>query len=328
MIRSRFEARRRDDWNELDALVRRLEAARRPSREDALALVPLYRAACEDLSLSRHRGYGDEVVQRLNRLCMRAYHVLHRERSSRLRRVGRFLGSEFPRLVREQQGVVEAAMLLFFGPFVALMAAGALAPEWVEAALPASMREQLELSFAEDGGARGTEMDAMMFGIYVWNNVSIGFRMFAGGMLFCVGAVFFIVYNGGVLGAAFGYAILAGFADNFMAFVAGHGAPELIGIVLSGAAGLRLGLAIIAPGRRTRARALREDGRIAVQLALGSAAMIFVAAIIEGFWSASGASAMTRYVAGGVIFVLTVAWLSFAGRAPRSGSDAGRAEAL
>jgi len=314
VIRSRFEARRRDDWKALDELVGRLEGSKRPSEEDALALVPLYRAACEDLSLSRHRGYGDEVVQRLNRLCMRAYHVLHRERSSRIRRVGRFLGTEFPRLVREQQGVVEAAMLLFFGPFFALMAAGVLAPDWVEAALPASMREQLELGFAQDTGARGTEADAMMFGLYVWNNVGIGFRMFAGGMLFCVGAVFFLVYNGVVLGAAFGYSIMAGFADNLMAFAAGHGAPELIGIVLSGAAGLRLGLAIIAPGRRTRARALREDGRIAVQLALGSAAMIFVAAIIEGFWSASGVGATTRYVAGAVIFLITIAWLSLAGR--------------
>ena len=39
-----------------------------------------------------------------------------------------------------------------------------------------------------------------MFGFYILNNVSIGFRSFAGGIIFGLGTIFFLVFNGLILG--------------------------------------------------------------------------------------------------------------------------------
>ena len=67
----------------------------------------------------------------------------------------------------------------------------------------------------------------MMFGYYIKNNIGISFRTFAGGMLFGLGSVFFLVYNGLAIGATAGHLTQAGFASTFYPFVAGHGSFEL-----------------------------------------------------------------------------------------------------
>ena len=325
MTRAEFESRRKEDWDRLAAILDALDTRRKRKKIPAgeLAALPvLYRAASEDLALTRHRGYGLDLAESLNQLCLRAYHHLHGAKSGIPRRVLRFLAVGFPQLVRAEAGVSLAAIGLFFGPFILMILAGFMAPEWVFAALPDDMRVQLEGSFSTDAEsaefARDVESDVMMFGQYVRNNVGIAFRTFAGGILLCIGSIFFLAYNGIVLGAAFGYSFMAGFERTFMAFTSGHGAPELIGIALSGAAGLRLGLAILKPGRRTRALALQQDGRRAVRLALGSGALITFAALIEAFWSANAFPVEVKYTFGAVMWLGVIAWLLFAGKGRRA----------
>lgn len=321
MTRAEFESRRRADWDELDELLEIYSEGKAKSQlsgEEVAAIPALYRAASEDLALTRHRGYGVDLAERLNRLCLRAYHVLHGTRSGLSRRAFAFLAVGFPMLVRANKGVSIGATTLFFAPFFAFMLAGFIAPEWVFAVLPDEMRTQLEQSFSADAESsdfgRDAESDVVMFGFYIQNNVGIAFRTFASGILCGLGSIFLLLSNGVVLGAAFGYAFLAGFDRTFMSFTSGHGAPELIGIALSGAAGLRLGLAILRPGRRTRALALREDGRVAVRLALGAGAMISFAAFIEAFWSGNPFPVAVKYTFGACMWTGVIAWLLLAGR--------------
>ena len=73
--------------------------------------------------------------------------------------------------------------------------------------------------------------------------------MFAG----IVGAM--VYWPNVVIGTVTGYLLQAGLAANFFSFTSGHSAFELSAIVLCGAAGLRIGHALVAPGRRLRADA-------------------------------------------------------------------------
>jgi uncharacterized membrane protein SpoIIM required for sporulation len=100
-----------------------------------------------------------------------------------------------------------------------------------------------------------------------------------------VGSAWFLGANGVVIGAVAGYLTQAGFGTPFWSFVAGHSAPELLAIVLSGAAGFKLGLAVIAPGNASRKSALVAAARPAVRLMYGAAMMFLGAAFIEAFWS-------------------------------------------
>jgi putative Ca2+/H+ antiporter (TMEM165/GDT1 family) len=46
----------------------------------------------------------------------------------------------------------------------------------------------------------------------------------------------------------------------------------------------------------------------------GAAAMLLVAAAVEGFWSASDLPSAVKRVVGGVLFLVVAAYLGFAGR--------------
>ena len=141
-----------------------------------------------------------------------------------------------------------------------------LAEEHVLAAtkhLPASKQQVAELEEMyhpdlRDVAGRDRQDDLMMFGYYIYNNIGIAFRTFAGGLLLGVGALVAMLFNGSFFGAAAGHLTLAGAAQPFFTFVIAHGAPELIAIFLAGGAGLRMGWAVLAPGSWRRVDALRR----------------------------------------------------------------------
>jgi uncharacterized membrane protein SpoIIM required for sporulation len=154
----------------------------------------------------------------------------------------------------------------------------------------------------------------MMFGFYIMNNVGIGFRTFASGLALGIGSVFILFFNGIFIGAAAGHLTRLDFDSTFWPFVSGHSSYELTAIAISGAAGLLLGKALIAPGRRTRLAALRANARDAVTLVGGAALMLLLAASVEAFWSGGGAPNGVKYGVGAVGWVLVALYLGLAGR--------------
>ena len=85
--------------------------------------------------------------------------------------------------------------------------------------------------------------------------------------------------------------------------------------MVSGVAGLKLGVALIAPGGRSRKAAVMQEGRIAVRIMYGAALMFLVAAFIEGFWSPlTSFPATTKYAVGIAAWVAVAAYFLLAGR--------------
>jgi uncharacterized membrane protein SpoIIM required for sporulation len=169
------------------------------------------------------------------------------------------------------------------------------------------------------GRERGTETDVMMFGHYIQNNIGIAFRTFAGGVLFGIGSVFFLVFNGLYIGAVAGHLTQMGYTETFYSFIVGHGAFELTAIVFAGAAGLKLGYALINPGQLKLTHALRLAGRDAVVIMFGTALMLLIAAFIEAFWSSTTSIAPEiKYIVGLLLAVLLTLYFVYCGS--RNGS--------
>jgi len=312
MSRRRFVETRTPRWQ---AFAKGVKALGRKRSAHFAEFPSRYRAICQDLSLARHRRYGLGITARLNDLVLDGHNALYGQRVSPLRNVARFLIADFPREVREASGLFWLCTLLFFGPFCLLTLAGWIAPEWVFAVIGPEQRATLVDNF---GGAMierpSPVSDVQMFAFYVFNNVGIDFRIFAGGILFGLGTLFFVLYNGVVLGASFGYVFHADISENFLAFVIGHGSLELIAIPIAGAAGLKLAQGLIAPGRMTRSHALRVRAIEGVRLLAGAGTMTFLAAFIEGFWSASPAPHAVKYVVGTLGWIVVIAFLALGGR--------------
>jgi uncharacterized membrane protein SpoIIM required for sporulation len=192
-------------------------------------------------------------------------------------------------------------------------------PELILSMVDAGQAAEFESMYSKDtdaiGRLRTADTDWTMFGYYIRHNVGLAFQCFAGGLFAGVGSLFFLAFNGGFFGALAGYLTERGLASTFYAFVVTHGAFELTAIVLSGAAGLRLGHSMIAPGRFTRLQALVTASKESIIVIYGVAAMLLVAAAVEAFWSsAQWIAAPVKYVVAALCWIAVLSYLSLQGR--------------
>jgi len=309
-----FEAAHAREWQEFDLF---LENKKNPPF-DAAEMPERYRRICHTLALAQDRQYSPELVDRLNRLALRGHHVLYQNRRRQSGRVLEFVLAGFPRLVRAEWRLVLAAGLLFFGPLGLLIAVLQVYPEFVHYLLAPEQIAQFHQMYDPGNkrlGMREADTSVAMFGFYIWNNVRIGFQTFAGGLAFGVGSLWFLAANGVIIGAVAGYLTQVGYSETFWSFVAGHSSPELLAIVLSGAAGLRLGMALIAPGGLSRKSALMAAAKPAVRLMYGAALMFMFAAFVEAFWSPLTEVPFNVKVGAGVAgWAIALAYFLLAGR--------------
>lgn len=325
MRQAAFEERHADAWDAFESwLVARERLRRRKAGVTPAAALPdddvpaAYRQLCQHLALARDRQYSPDLVDRLNDLVLRGHHALYGARGSGGAGAIDFFLSGFPRLVRSEWKLVVAACLAFFGPMAIVFLALQAYPDAVYYLLDPRQVAQMEAMYNPANkrlGMRDADDNVAMFAFYIWNNVKIGFQTFATGLAFGLGTLFFLIFNALSIGAIAAHLTSVGYGETFWSFVSGHSAMELMAIALSGAAGLRLGAAVVAPGRRSRKAALVDASRIAVRMMMGAAAMFVIAAFIEGFWSPLREfPAQAKYTVGIVLWALVLAYLLFAGR--------------
>jgi uncharacterized membrane protein SpoIIM required for sporulation len=312
-----FEHKNQQRWAHYERLVDALEKGRLDP--EAGQLPARFRELCVDLSLAESRMYGARVTERLNALVIRGYKVIYRMRRAGWKQALAFVIGEFPRAVRRDWRLFWLCNLVFWLPFFAMMLSSLHDIRWIQAVLGADGMASMEQMY----GGRDEQLEYlrseygsnfMMFCFYIYHNVGIDFQIFAGGMAGGLGTLFFLVFNGMHLGAAAGYVNHACNPASFWSFVIGHSAFELLGMVVSGMAGMRLGLAILRPGRLPRVRALGEATRQALPLIYGAALLTTVAALIEGFWSAQQIAPGAKYAFGIGAWILLALLFLLAGR--------------
>jgi len=284
---------RRKNWQELEQLCVQVRARRGNSLGAARLsrFAALYRAACADLALADAYQLPPNTVQYLHRLVGRAHNQLYRARSFKISTWGKLLLEDAPQWIFNDR-CVQVAFCLFWGVFIAsaiLAYSQAMWPNYAENVLGAPMIERLEDDFSKPMDGRDTEASVFMAGFYIQHNTGIGIKCFAGGLLVIPG-IFTTLFNAASLGASFGYMARPAVTEgtNFFHFVTAHGPFELTAIVLSAGAGLRLGMAWLAPGRLSRVASLRKTARDAMPLMGAAMCMFFFAALIEAFISPSG----------------------------------------
>ena len=332
-----FEDQHATRWEEFEALVKEVDASRRRPSSDARARFEAfperYRQICRDLAVATERRYSLRLLDRLNRLALDGHRILYSRDSNVAMRAVRFFARDFPRAVRRDGVSVGIATALFVLPAVIVAGMIAWSPELVYSVIPGGRVQEFEEMYDPAARVLGENRDAStdmaMFGFYIMNNISIAFRAYASGLVFGLGSATVLIFNGLLLGGVAAHLVRVGFTVTFASFVIGHGAFELTAIVLSGAAGLRLGWSLIAPGARTRMAALRHAASETVTIVYGVFAMLVVAALIEAFWSSKGAiTPEIKFAVGGALWALVLAYFTFVGRVPRgrveTGGEGGR----
>jgi uncharacterized membrane protein SpoIIM required for sporulation len=154
-----------------------------------------------------------------------------------------------------------------------------------------------------------------MFGYYIFNNVSIAFRSFAGGIIAGIGSLIVLIFNAVFLGVIAANIINAGFSQTFFSFIIGHGSFELTAIIISAYAGLVLGYRIFVTKGLTRTASIKQAGKIAIPLITGSTIMLIIAAVIEAFWSSRNVFSFNmHFIVGSLGWILLYCYFIFSGR--------------
>ncbi|MCJ8168678.1 stage II sporulation protein M [Atopomonas sediminilitoris] len=319
MKQQQFEALRRADWQQFEQHLEQLEARSKHTRN--LDDFPKrYRALCQDKALAQSRAYSNALVERLGQLVSRGHQQLYRHRSRTLSRVIGFLLAEFPRAVRREWRAVGIASAFFYGPALLVGTLIFFFPELIYSLMDAEQVRGMEQMYDPsarrfgEGALRESDSNWVMFGHYISNNIGIGFRTFATGLLLGIGSLFLLLFNGLVIGGVAGYLSQLGYVETFFGFVIAHGAFELTAITLAGAAGLKLGWALIAPGALSRLQALQQAAQQSMSLVYGVILFLLIAAFIEAFWSSMNLAFSTKLMVGAVMWLWVGAYLGWMGR--------------
>jgi uncharacterized membrane protein SpoIIM required for sporulation len=318
-----FEELYQAEWQELEQLLDQVLGRNKTKAVKSTVhgerIAALYRRACEHLALARARSYPTYLQDRLDRLTSDAHQVIYQTREVGLARLVNLVAREFPRSVRAHARYVWLSAALFIVPTIIVGLLVYYRPELILSVVDAKTAAEFEQMYSPSaesiGRVRTADTDWLMFGFYISHNVGIAFQCFAAGLFAGIGSIFFLIYNGAFGGAVGGYLTERGLSSTFYSFVVTHSAFELTAIVLSGAAGLRLGHALLSPGRLSRLQSLVLAARSCIVMVYGLTIMLIIAAAIEAFWSsASWMPPTVKYTAGAVCWLTVLAYLIFQGR--------------
>jgi uncharacterized membrane protein SpoIIM required for sporulation len=305
----------------LEALLDEAERSRgRLAFEEVRELAHLYRLASAQLAVMRSRGSDPEAIRYLNALCVRAYTHLQVAPPRREMAAGRFFFARFPATLAATAWMQAILAMVLLGGVLTGATIVAQNPANLYAAVPSAMYpaddlERLVSSPAER--AKFLARTPLDFGIksifsasLFVHNTGIGFLSFATGILAGVPTIILVFYNGITLGA---FAWIFSRDDGwpiFWAWLLPHAVPELLAIILCSTAGLVIARAVLAPGRRGTAAALREAATPALELVAASIPLFIAAAGIESFLRQSMISTAARFVAATIAvgLILTYVW--------------------
>lgn len=313
---SRFRAAHAQEWARLDAIVRRIErrSIRAISQDDLLALPLLYRTALSSLSVARETSLDRALVDYLEQLCTRAYFQLYGVPSSALAQLWRFFTYGWPAAVQAIWRETLVSFLLTVAGVVVgyLLVRGDAA--WFFAIVGDGMAGGRDPSASVEALRKTiyatTQRDALTtFAAFLFtHNAQIAILSFALGFAFAVPTALLITYNGLMLGAFMAVFVPKGLGFGFTGWIMIHGTTELFAIILSGAAGFRIGTAIAFPGRRTRGDAAVAAGRTGATAMAGTVVMLSIAGLLEGIGRQLLTVDLTRYAIGGAMLI---GWLLY-----------------
>lgn len=326
MKETQFIEKYQKEWVQLEEYV---DYAKLSTRKQSQAVLPslsaedfikAYRRLCNQLALARTRNFSQGIIDRLHELAKLAHQIIYQKKNNPMARLWVILIRDFPVAVRREKKVMLWALVLFLFPAISMYFLSQIDSTWAYSIMSPYELMQVEEMYRPStherlGDSRNASSDVQMFGIYIWNNVSIGLRSFASGLVFCLGAIVSLVFNGAYFGVITGYLTEMGYANQTLyPFVIGHGSLELTAIIISCAAGIRLGLSFLFPKRLSRLNSVITCFNSLTPIVVGFTVMLVLAAFIEAFWSAIPMPITIKYGVGGILWGLVLFYFLFVGR--------------
>ncbi len=152
---------------------------------------------------------------------------------------------------------------------------------------PALLSEQVvENILSKHKWFEGLQQNPLLGGIQIaWNNIKVCINATLLGILFGLGGIVILAFNGLMVGAILGFGATHDFEEEILHFIVGHGPLELTMIVASAFCGIIVGKAFYVRSFKDLQLSLRVATQDSLILLSGVIPWLVVAAIIEAFLS-------------------------------------------
>lgn len=305
---AKFREERQHDWSRLSGLLEKVESrgARSLTDDQLLAIPVLYRSALSSLSVARATSLDQSLIEYLEGLCARAYFVVYGTRPWLAERLGNFFVRGWSNAVRGiWKETLASFLIVVFSVLLGFFLVrqnpdlyfSFVSPEMAQGRDPTASYQVLHDTIYGGPGENKEGLGA--FAAYLFqNNATVSLFAFSLGFAFCVPTAMLLIAEGARLGAMLSVFAAKGLGWGFAGWLMIHGVTEFYAIILSAAAGFKIGLAVAFPGDKTRLDAAAEAGRACGGVMAGVVLMLIVAGMLEGFGRQLINSDVIRYSIG------------------------------
>jgi uncharacterized membrane protein SpoIIM required for sporulation len=265
-------------WTEFEALFN--SAKPEPRR-----LTDLYVQITEDLAYAQTFYPNRSVRAYLNDLSQRIVQRVYRSRKQTWADVRQFWMLQLPRELYAARIDLLISLLVFAGALAIGLLSSVQDPGFAELILGkdyvSMTRENIQA-----GDPMKVYKDSPPFGMFwriLLNNLMVDVLTFVSGLVFAIGALFVVLYNGIMVGSFQYFFVEYDLFRPSALTIWQHGTLEMSAMVLSGAAGITLGRGIAFPGTYTRLQAMRLSGQRGITLMAPVVIMTLIAAFLESW---------------------------------------------
>ncbi len=239
----------------------------------------------DDLAYARTFYPASNTTRYLNGLASRFYLTIYGKKREDRSRFRTFWTTDLPLILYRSRTALLVAFL-FFSISVGLGVFSAAHDQtFIRAVLGDGYVDMTERNIANGDpfNVYKDENPLLMFVRIALNNIGVSFNVFASGIFLGLRTLYLLFTNGLGIGA-FEYLFYKhGLGFRFLLTVFIHGTLELSAIVIAGAAGLRIGSALLFPGTYTRMQSLKRGAKDGIKITIGLVPVFLVAAFFESY---------------------------------------------
>lgn len=283
MNESEFIKHNTETWLKLEGYAVRInkKGIKSLNSSEIKEFLYVFRQSSHHLAYVRTYYPKSRLGEYLNSIIINSHSYVYGVKKVSLRGIKKYLGYEFPRLLREHRYYILASFGFFAIGFLISMLL-----VFYKEANSSMFLEQSLIDGIKSRVAGGKEWDYPLMSSYIMiNNITVSLKAFALGITLGFGTIYVLFFNGATLGALTALIYSYGKPLNYWSLILPHGVTELTAVFISGAAGLTIAKSLLIPGKYTRKHALIASAKASVPMLMGVMLMLVIAGIIEGFFT-------------------------------------------
>jgi uncharacterized membrane protein SpoIIM required for sporulation len=239
----------------------------------------------DDLAYAKTFYPKSKTTEYINGLAARLHQSIYKNKTEKSNRFISFWKYELPLLFKTYQ----RQLLYSFIFAVVFGLIGALSAKYDENFVRLIMGDQYvdmtnaNIAKGDPFGVYKQAGEFPMFLMIASNNIYVALINYVSGIIFSVGAIYFMFRNGVMLGAFQYYFFSKGVGIQSVLVIWIHGTLEISSFIVAGAAGLVLGNSLLFPKTYTRMVSVKKGAKDGMKMTIGLVPIFLTAAFFESF---------------------------------------------